>query len=736
MNKLKDNLIFALPGIIAFALFAVSLSYGFRSFDENLLIEDFYTGKTFSEYLEKLMLIHFGGTSEAFGFTFSSVKNIHVSILGIPTFYLISYLFKVTPFLFHAWGLFLHISAVTMFTLFCYELTSKKHLAIFAGVIWAILPTNVEPVIWATNWAQPLGATLYFTTLYLVAKFAKAELLNMKSSLIITILVIIQILFTEHTITIPLSIFFTALLISKDNTKIIKFSSLPILTIICYWLTRTLLIASATATNNTANLLFNLKRIFILSPQIFFHQLKILIFPRVLTIDQLDQLQIGGMFSLNHIISISVLIIFILAALFIFKTKNLFSYGLLLFLICILPFIQTIPLYSMSAERYNYFGSAFICLALVSLLTIKVNKKAYSTILILLTLLSFGRSFARVQEWENSTSLFESAVNNSKSDFKKGAWKYNVAISKKDDSEKTKDLVKSNSFLVSYLKEKEDSSPVNDILSFYELDKKSILAKAALRLSTNYEILEDEDKQFSHLHQAKELSRKDTQIKALVYKNLGTYYFKNNNLEKAIDYYKKSIAISPSPSIDYAIAACYLKSNDLSRYEKHLKKAVSVISPYNVSPFKAYGQYLEMNKKDLKAAAKYYKIATLLEDDSAPYYLLGLNKLSQMKVDESLKVALNGLNSFPGNPNLLYLHGVISINKGKTHLGIKELREVANSESALKDVRLNASQILVDILIKQKKLVEAAKYNKIALSIDPKNIEALKMEKMLRNNDS
>ena len=168
-KKILDNYHLIVPVIIVFLLYSISLTYGFRGFDENVLIEKFYTKKTLGEYFEKFLLFQSGGASDASGFIFSSIKNFHVSILGIPTFYLINFLFKAKPFLFHLWSLMWHLLALCFFSKLVYELTLKKEIALFSGLLWALHPTNVEPVIWATNWAEPLGAFLYFFTLYKVA---------------------------------------------------------------------------------------------------------------------------------------------------------------------------------------------------------------------------------------------------------------------------------------------------------------------------------------------------------------------------------------------------------------------------------------------------------------------------------------------------------------------------------------------------------------------------------------
>ena len=263
------------------------------------------------------------------------------------------------------------------------------------------------------------------------------------------------------------------------------------------------------------------------------------------------------------------------------------------------------------------------------------------------------------------------------------------------------------------------------LFQIYELDTNALLAKAAFRIATNYEILDKKDKEEEFLFKALRYSRPNTQIQASIYKNLGTLFFQKNNLPEAIKYYKKSYLISPSPTINYAISVCYLKLNDLINYEKYLKKSISVISSYNISPFKTYGQFLELSKNDLKGAVKYYKIATLLENSPEPYILLATTYLKLNQIDNAYKTVSNGLYGFPENSSLLYLQGTILLNKKKKNDGINILIKVVSKNDSPNDIKIEACHILVSIFLNQKDLTNAAKYNDYILMIDPKNKEAL-----------
>ena len=270
------------------------------------------------------------------------------------------------------------------------------------------------------------------------------------------------------------------------------------------------------------------------------------------------------------------------------------------------------------------------------------------------------------------------------------------------------------------------------IFKTYELDRKSILTKAFIRLATNYELLKDHNSQLNSLLSALKLSRPDSQLRSLVYKNLGTFYFQTNDFNKAISYYKQGNFISPSSTIDFAIAVCYLRLKDFVSYERYLKKAVSKTFS-DGEAFKAYGQLLDVSKGDSQNAIKYYKIATLLQNSPDPYILLATTYLKLRDLEHALKTINNGLYGFPENQTLLYLHSTILINKGKLESGLKELITVANNTNTPPDIKIEACNILVNIFLKQNNLQEAKKYNDLALTIDPKNQEALKNKLILGN---
>lgn len=728
---LKDYYFVIIPILIIFILYSVSLTYGFRNFDEDLIIQNFYTKKTLGEYIEKYFLVDWHGITQAQGFAFSSIKNVHFCILERPVFYLINFLFQSTPFLFHLLSLLLHCLVTYFFIQLIFNLCQNKQISMFSGLIWAIHPTNVEPVVWATNWPALVGAVLYFYTLNKVSLFIKKGTSWQFLTIFISVMSLIQILFVEHTITIPIASFLIILFQMKLLKQSNIFKTAIKSTIPSFIISFGYLVIRIFAIEKNINISAQnnfLDRVIFLSPQVFLHQLNLILLPLRLTIDQIDLLKIDKSYwGLYHVACIFILVLLLFAAISLRHKLSFLSLGIFFYMIGILPFIQIAPLYSVVAERYNYFGSTFLIFGIVSSIYfwLQNKQKLILTIFLILSLCLGTRSFIRVSDWKDSKTLFLSTANTSNSLLKKGIWTYNLALSEQNENKKEGLLNLSTNLLNLYLQNQEEKDKPKILLK-YELDSKSLLAKAALRISTNYEILNQKEKQFEYLIKALNYSITNSQLQGQIFKNLGTYHFQKNESNKAINYYEKSNKISPSPTMEYAKAICYLKQNNLENYEKHLLKATCVISAYNVGPFKTYGQFLELQRNDLSRAIKYYKIASLLENNPEPYILLAT---AHIKLNDRKNTAIalkNGLHSFPNNPELLYINGSLNIAKGKNEAGIKDLIKVINNEKTKSDMKIGASQILVNIFLKEKNVKEAIKYNDTILALDPANHEALK----------
>lgn len=388
-----------------------------------------------------------------------------------------------------------------------------------------------------------------------------------------------------------------------------------------------------------------------------------------------------------------------------------------MYFVTLLIFLQIIPLYSICGERYNYFGSAFIAFGIVSLLIhfFKRKRVLQFVFLISICLLLSTRTLIRISDWKDSDNLFKSTIRTSKTLFKKGIWTYNLAISQTNEGKKAALIKESIRLLKESIKSKRKYSETT-ILKSYELDTDSLITKAILRIATNSEILNDRNNQIEFLLKALKLSKENSPLKALTLKNLGTFYFQEKDYTKAINYYKEGYKISPGSTWQFAIAACYLQLKDFQNYIKHLEAAIAE-KPPNGEASKAYGNYLDVVKRDFSNAIKQYKIATLLLDSPEPYIFLATAYLKSNQIDNAIKAIRNGLYGFPEESTLTYLKGTILLNKGKKDEGISNLIKVVDKNDTPKDIKLEACNILAEVFSREGNLSLSKKYEEIAKRI-------------------
>ncbi len=119
----------------------------------------------------------------------------------------------------------------------------------------------------------------------------------------------------------------------------------------------------------------------------------------------------------------------------------------------------------------------------------------------------------------------------------------------------------------------------------------------------------------------KSLSRNDEAIK---YYELGLNESKNENFEKAIEYYKKAVVFDKNFAFAYDnMGICYRRLNKydeaIDAYEKSLK-----IDPYGTMPLQNIAVAYQYKKEFKKAVKAYENLAKLDKNNPEVYYGIGL----------------------------------------------------------------------------------------------------------------
>jgi len=605
---------------IVFIFYAHTLGYSWKYFDDNIIFQELVLPipKSFSEIFEYITLFGLNNHFEASNPFYSSIANLRSDPFNFFIMLFVLCLFQKNIFFYHLLSLCLHIFNTCLLFLILdsiYFNFIKKDSAISnklrftltssLTLFWALNPLNVESVLFTTNWTALLT---YFFCLLIFHLMISWDFTNYRlSKLSIVFVLFLLSLFTcEYSITLPIIIFsyLFAKSIYFNNTSIkaaVKTSLekiLPLLSAIIPFLFYFLF--SQTRSNlispSIDHFQLFLERIFWLSPQIFFHFIKLILFPCHLSIDQPTFVNLSrGLFEPYSILcSIFMYALLLLAFILLFNLRRTSAYlyfiSFVPFFAALLPFLHIIsPLYNLASERYLYLPLFFLILGLANtiffLLTQFSKDKFYKYSLIILLLIGTFiysyRAHLRTLDWKDSFTLLQSTVNNAPNNLFKGLRQEMTSASMKTLSEvplnqeasyySKEALISLRKALLKFKKQiglYEYKSPL--ILKFYGLDPKTLLAKTAFLIAfTNYDLNNDPEKAYKIFSPyVNYLIPLDSEILNFYYKIL----FQTKRIDEAevlLLQNLKQNKISPVLYLALSDLSEY-KYNDLKQTEKYL----------------------------------------------------------------------------------------------------------------------------------------------------------------------
>lgn len=157
MSKLKIPLFIILP----FLAFGASLFHGFAPVDDSFLI------------VENLAIraINWENIYHFFS-TYDPELYIPLVFLSFQFNYLIG---ELAPFNYHLTNILIHIINALLVARILTQLTDKKKLSIFAGLIFAAHPLNAEAVVWLAGRKDLLAGLFFFASLTFYLDFIKGN---------------------------------------------------------------------------------------------------------------------------------------------------------------------------------------------------------------------------------------------------------------------------------------------------------------------------------------------------------------------------------------------------------------------------------------------------------------------------------------------------------------------------------------------------------------------------------
>ena len=637
-----------------------TLGYPWKHFDEQIIYKETILPipASFSQifdFISNFGLNHYFEASNPF---YTTISNLRSDPSNVLIMLFILWLFQKNVFLYHFLSLILHILNscilfLTLNTVYCknHPENSNKYKFITISIltlIWALNPLNTEAVLFATNWTALLTGFFLVLVFYLM--------INKRGNFLVFFLFLIALFTCEYSITLPLTVFcyiyaqgvYFENLSIKNSIKISIQKIVPlifaVIPFIIYFLVSETRGNLTSSTANSFQLFF--ERVFWLAPQIFFHFLKLILFPIHLTIDQSDLVNISNtLFNPYSIICFLIfftMIIFSLISAFNLRKKYCFYFFITFvpFFISLLPFLHIIsPIYNLASERYLYIPLFFLIVGLSQIIfqiTNSSSKKRTSIfvfIFLVLVLLS-SRSYLRMFDWKDSASLFNSALKEAKSDLIKGLRMqmlggvlYSYYSDQPSKEAGRKFIIDGGLLLEDSLQKLEIEkikyqSNLPKIMKLYGLDPKTIQAKTAYLISFTKLGLERNTQGAYNIMKPhmEDLSVIDTQILDL-YVGILFSLSKIDEAEKLLQY---SLGKKLSPTILLPLAEIYKnKYKDLSRTEIILKESFKYF-PYDSGTLGSLKNFYLQTQNPYNYA--YYS------------YLHGLRTHSKQSLEEALKV--------------------------------------------------------------------------------------------------
>ncbi len=620
---------------ITFLFYGHTLNYPWKHFDEQIIYNETIhpIPSSISQLIEYVKCFGLNNYFEASNPFYSTISNIRCNPIN-TLITLITYLFfQKNAFAYHLLSLSLHTSNALLLFLILNKISLtylksgnvilRLFLVSVLTFIWALHPVNIESILFAANWA---AIVTYFFCLFIFfyCTNIKSSDFSVFDNIIVFILFLIPLLNSEYSITLPIILFFylyaTSFITNKNISHLESLKSVlkktsPLIILLLLYVFYFLISPTKENVFLSAKvpLQITLERIFWLSPQIFTHIIKLIIFPINLSIDQTMLIEFPkALFNSYSIFCLLFMYLFIaiLVISFIFIRQSFFRFLFILFsgfIITLIPFLHIIsPTYCLVSERYLYFPTLMLIIGLAHLIfhlgseLSRIPKLvlfiSMSTILCSLSI----RTYFRTYDWRDSTALFTSALKASRNELQKGIriqMLGSLLATSSSEEIKTQGnvLIDEGTKILEdfYLKLEEEIQKHQDtlpqILKFYGLDPKTIQAKTAYLLALrklSYEQNKEQALEILKPHM-QDLSITDTQILDMY---LGLL-FSSNKLDEAEvilnNVYNKKL--SPVILIPMAVLQ-EMKYKNKQEAKKYLQKSFKFF-PYDTETLFRLKQY-------------------------------------------------------------------------------------------------------------------------------------------------
>ena len=667
---------------IVFLIYSFSLFRPWLPFDERLMYkEDFFPiPQRFNEISEIIKTFMLKAHIISGNSLFSNIATLRANPITFALIVFVSFFFKKQAVLYHILQLFIHlVNSALVFLIFkrIIEFISDKTISHFKYLVisfftllWALHSTSSEAILLVSNFTTLITYTICLCfILYEIDRLHRNKFdLSKTQTFFLSILFFCVMFFTEYGYTLPFIIFFIVFSLVYKNSNSIKKSlacsikrSTPYLTGILFFVLFSAfnpdsIVHTVIHSQNIRHIELKVNPVYAfiernlwLTPQLFVHLLKLMVFPKTLSLFQSNHVYLSDeVMSAYSVFSTTCYIFFLLAPIILFiifrHQKHSFVYPFLYALYFgIFPFIHAAaPAYCLSADRYCYFPVFLLLIILiypVYTLLSPVSRNSLKPIIITfscITLLFGIRTLIRINEWNKPYKLFESAANSQKNFLYKGQ-RLNILADYAGELLRNQELMeslleKSLSCLNKALHEFKAKSKTTEnqpvTLKIYGLDYKTLTQKAAYSIAVikndNYQ--DSPQNTLAIFEPYIEKNLKSAGINQIIF--YSEILLKGRFLDKAkkvLEYgYKK---FNYSDEIGNKLAEYYMF------YEKDFDKTFNILQTVH--------SLFPNNSKTLENLLRYYEQKNDLINEARIAYLIGLRKHSSRHYQLAVKIYLD-----------------------------------------------------------------------------------------------
>lgn len=485
---------------------------------------------------------------------------------------------ELQPFSYHLFNIIIHLlNTLLVYLLIRRLLKSAGPIPLLGSLIFLCHPLQTQAVTYVIQRATSLASCFYLLSVLFYLKFRMSQPLNNLSTyklinyILALLFCICAMLTKEFTITLPVILILLEFFGARKRRKTIArriFLLLPFILAILIipgivfldsdnpryndsgqieWIEKAGMVQKVAEGHGKSPLKYLRTQ-----PRVFITYLRIVFLPLRQRVEYDENAHYGFSSFFQTPVALS---FFLIAGLLLFafarrKKNPVVSFGILWFVIVLLPESSVIPILDVAVEHRLYLPLAGAILAFTAWLSATDRFRAGSLTLTALVIVSFaGLTYRRNLTWGDPITLWEDNVAKAE-----GKARIHGNLGK------------------AYLDAERFEEAAREFRRMIELDP--TFAGAYNNLAVIY---------IDHLknyEEAKKYIRASLELfpdYPAGYVNLGVIYLNSRELQAAIDNFRKALELDPKNLLaHYNLAACYINLGDLDRAEKFLKQGRSL----------------------------------------------------------------------------------------------------------------------------------------------------------------